>query len=68
MRFATTTSDSFKQSYKKEQSMPQVHWILSNGDRVSDDVNEGTSLMDAVCRALLVMSMLTRRGCLLAQA
>ncbi len=28
--------------------MPQVHWIMRNGDRVSDDVNEGTNLMDAV--------------------
>jgi 2Fe-2S ferredoxin len=27
--------------------MPQVHWIMSNGDRVSDDVNIGTNLMDA---------------------
>lgn len=27
--------------------MPQVHWIMSNGKRVSDDVNEGTNLMDA---------------------
>ena len=27
--------------------MPQVHWIMSNGDRVSDDVNVGTNLMDA---------------------
>lgn len=27
--------------------MPQVHWIKSNGDRVSDDVNDGTNLMDA---------------------
>jgi ferredoxin, 2Fe-2S len=27
--------------------MPQVHWIMSNGDRVSDDVNDGTNLMDA---------------------
>jgi 2Fe-2S ferredoxin len=27
--------------------MPQVHWIISNGDRVSDDVNDGTNLMDA---------------------
>ncbi len=27
--------------------MPQVHWIMSNGDRLSDDVIEGTNLMDA---------------------
>ena len=27
--------------------MPQVHWLMSNGDRVSDDVNDGTNLMDA---------------------
>lgn len=27
--------------------MPQVHWIMRNGDRVSDDVNLGTNLMDA---------------------
>ena len=27
--------------------MPQVHWIMRNGDRVSDDVNNGTNLMDA---------------------
>lgn len=27
--------------------MPQVHWIMSNGERVSDDVNDGTHLMDA---------------------
>lgn len=27
--------------------MPQVHWILSNGERISDDVNEGSNLMDA---------------------
>jgi 2Fe-2S ferredoxin len=27
--------------------MPQVHWIMSNGERVSDDVNDGTNLMDA---------------------
>ena len=27
--------------------MPQVHWIMRNGDRVSDDVNDGTNLMDA---------------------
>ena len=27
--------------------MPQVHWLMSNGDRVSVDVNEGTNLMDA---------------------
>lgn len=27
--------------------MPQVHWILANGQRVSDDVNDGTNLMDA---------------------
>jgi 2Fe-2S ferredoxin len=27
--------------------MPQVHWIMSNGNRVSDDVNDGTNLMDA---------------------
>ena len=47
MRFATTTSDSFNQPFKKERSMPQVNWIMSNGDRVSDDVNEGTNLMDA---------------------
>lgn len=27
--------------------MPQVHWIMSHGERVSDDVNDGTNLMDA---------------------
>lgn len=27
--------------------MPKVHWILPNGERVSDDVNENTNLMDA---------------------
>ena len=27
--------------------MPQVHWVLPNGDRVSDEVNVGTNLMDA---------------------
>lgn len=27
--------------------MPHVHWIMRNGDRISDDVNEGTNLMDA---------------------
>ena len=27
--------------------MPQVHWIMRNGERVSDHVNEGTNLMDA---------------------
>jgi ferredoxin, 2Fe-2S len=27
--------------------MPQVHWIMSNGERISDDVNAGTNLMDA---------------------
>ena len=27
--------------------MPQVHWIMRHGDRVSDDVNDGTNLMDA---------------------
>jgi 2Fe-2S ferredoxin len=27
--------------------MPQVNWISSTGERHSDDVNEGTNLMDA---------------------
>lgn len=27
--------------------MPQVHWLMSSGDRVSDNVNDGTNLMDA---------------------
>ena len=27
--------------------MPLVHWLMSNGNRVSDDVNDGTNLMDA---------------------
>ena len=27
--------------------MPQVHWIMRNGDRLSDDVHDGTNLMDA---------------------
>lgn len=27
--------------------MPQVHWILPNGDRISDDILEGSNLMDA---------------------
>jgi 2Fe-2S ferredoxin len=47
MRCAITTSDSFKQLLEKVRTMPQVHWIMSNGDRISDDVNEGTNLMDA---------------------
>ena len=27
--------------------MPQVHWLMANGQRLSDDVNEGSNLMDA---------------------
>ena len=32
---------------ERTHPMPQVHWIMRNGDRVSDDVNDGTNLMDA---------------------
>jgi 2Fe-2S ferredoxin len=28
-------------------NMPMVHWILPDGSRLSDDVSEGTNLMDA---------------------
>lgn len=27
--------------------MPKVHWILPDGQRISDEVGEGTNLMDA---------------------
>lgn len=27
--------------------MPQVHWIMGDGQRISDEVNNGTNLMDA---------------------
>jgi ferredoxin, 2Fe-2S len=27
--------------------MPMVHWILPNGTRISEDVSEGSNLMDA---------------------
>lgn len=27
--------------------MPQVHWLMANGERFSDDVNTGSNLMDA---------------------
>jgi ferredoxin, 2Fe-2S len=45
MRCATTTSVSSEQ---KDRTMPQVHWIMSNGERVSDDVNDGTNLMNGI--------------------
>ena len=27
--------------------MPQVHWVLPDGQRISDEVGEGANLMDA---------------------
>jgi 2Fe-2S ferredoxin len=34
-------------NFEREHTMPKVHWILPSGERVSDDVNENSNLMDA---------------------
>jgi 2Fe-2S ferredoxin len=34
-------------NFERDLTMPTVHWLLPNGERVCDDVNESTNLMDA---------------------